>query len=119
MICYTVFAKQSNSYFEKGVGVFVFSKNAGSCYVRIFFGVDCLATIGALRFSAHGFGCALFYFAQKWYCGEICTDRREENMPDYEKMYFELFNGITDTIEKLKELQQKAENLYIEQKEEK
>lgn len=42
----------------------------------------------------------------------------EEKMPDYEKMYFQLFNGITDTIEKLKKLQQKAEDLYIEQKEE-
>ncbi len=40
-------------------------------------------------------------------------------MPDYEKMYFQLFNGVTATIEKLKELQQKAEALYIEQKEEK
>ena len=40
-------------------------------------------------------------------------------MADYEKMYYELFNGITDTIEKLKELQQNAEELYIEQKEEK
>ncbi len=37
-------------------------------------------------------------------------------MADFEKMYFELFNGITDTIEKLKELQQKAEELYLEQK---
>ena len=37
-------------------------------------------------------------------------------MADYEKMYFELFNGITDTIEKLKELQQKAEESYIEAK---
>ena len=38
-------------------------------------------------------------------------------MADFEKMYYELFNGITNTIEKLKELQQKTENLYIEQKE--
>ena len=38
-------------------------------------------------------------------------------MADFEKMYYELFNGITDTIEKLKELQQNAEKLYIEQKE--
>ena len=40
-------------------------------------------------------------------------------MADYEKMYYELFNGITDTIEKLKSIQQKAEELYIEQKDEK
>ncbi len=35
-------------------------------------------------------------------------------MPDYEKMYFELFNGVTDIIEELKALQQKAEKLYID-----
>lgn len=39
-------------------------------------------------------------------------------MVDYEKMYYELFNGITDTIEKLKELQQKAEDLFVEQEKE-
>lgn len=39
-------------------------------------------------------------------------------MPDYEKMYFELFNGVTDIIEELKKLQQKAEENYIEAKEE-
>ena len=39
-------------------------------------------------------------------------------MPNYEKMYFELFNGITDIIEDLKKLQQKAEENYIEDKEE-
>ena len=35
-------------------------------------------------------------------------------MPDYEKMYFELFNGVSDIIEELKVLQQKAENLYVD-----
>ncbi len=35
-------------------------------------------------------------------------------MPDYEKMYFELFNGVTDVIEELKKLQQKVEKLYVE-----
>ncbi len=40
-------------------------------------------------------------------------------MPDYEKMYFELFNGVTDIIEDLKKLQQKTEKLYIEETEEK
>ncbi len=34
-------------------------------------------------------------------------------MPDYEKMYYELFGGITDAIERLKKLQQKTEELYI------
>ncbi len=35
-------------------------------------------------------------------------------MPDFEKMYFELFNGVTDIIEELKVLQQKAEKLYVD-----
>ena len=40
-------------------------------------------------------------------------------MADFEKMYYELFNGISDIIEELKALQQKAEESYIEAKEEK
>ena len=34
-------------------------------------------------------------------------------MADYKKMYFELFNTITDVIEQLKEAQQKTEALYM------
>ena len=34
-------------------------------------------------------------------------------MTDYKKLYFELFNGITDIIEKLKDLQIKTEELFI------
>lgn len=34
-------------------------------------------------------------------------------MPDYKKMYFELFNGITDAIENLKKLQRDAEEKII------
>jgi len=34
-------------------------------------------------------------------------------MPDYEKMYFELFNATTKTIEALKEAQRRAEELYL------
>ena len=34
-------------------------------------------------------------------------------MDDYKKMYFELFNEITDVIEKLKEIQLNAEEKYI------
>ena len=34
-------------------------------------------------------------------------------MPDYKTMYFELFNSITDAIEKLCEAQRKAEEIYI------
>ena len=35
-------------------------------------------------------------------------------MPDYKKLYFKMFNGITDIIEELKKLQQEAEEMYIE-----
>ena len=35
-------------------------------------------------------------------------------MADYKKMYLELFNGITDVIEQLKQLQSEAEERYIQ-----
>ena len=35
-------------------------------------------------------------------------------MPDYKSMYLELFNSVTDAIEKLQEAQKKAEEKYIE-----
>ena len=34
-------------------------------------------------------------------------------MEDYKKMYYELFNKITDTIESLKKIQQESEENYI------
>ena len=34
-------------------------------------------------------------------------------MTNYKELYFKLFNGVTDVIEKLKELQIKAEEIYI------
>ena len=34
-------------------------------------------------------------------------------MEDYKKMYFELFNKITDTIETLKKIQQESEETFI------
>jgi len=34
-------------------------------------------------------------------------------MEDYKKMYYELFNDITDVIEKLKEIQINAEERYV------
>ena len=34
-------------------------------------------------------------------------------MENYKEMYLALFNGITDEIERLKELQQKVEEMYI------
>ena len=34
-------------------------------------------------------------------------------MPDYEKMYYTLFNAITDAVNILSEAQQKTEEIYI------
>lgn len=34
-------------------------------------------------------------------------------MPDYEKLYFQLFNSITDVIEKLIKIQQESEEKYL------
>lgn len=35
-------------------------------------------------------------------------------MKDYKKMYYMLFNEITEIIERLKYIQQKAEEVFIE-----
>ena len=34
-------------------------------------------------------------------------------MPDYKAMYLDLFNSVTEAIEKLSEAQKKAEEAYI------
>ena len=36
-------------------------------------------------------------------------------MPDYEKLYHEMFNKVTDVIEELKQLQIKMEEEYLKQ----
>ena len=36
-------------------------------------------------------------------------------MADYKKMYYHLFNKITDMIDDLQEVQKQAEELYLEQ----
>ena len=39
-------------------------------------------------------------------------------MPDYQKMYLDLFNSVTDAIELLQKAQQDAEESYISEGEE-
>jgi len=39
-------------------------------------------------------------------------------MPDYKSMYLDLFNSITDAIEKMSEAQKKAEEAYINSEDE-
>ena len=34
-------------------------------------------------------------------------------MEDYKRMYFDLFNQLTNVIEQLKEIQVKAEEMYV------
>ena len=34
-------------------------------------------------------------------------------MPEYKDLYFKLFNEITDVIERLKEMQKEADEMYI------
>ena len=36
-------------------------------------------------------------------------------MPDYKKLYFDLFNKVSDIIEELKEIQIKAEEMFLEE----
>jgi len=45
----------------------------------------------------------------------ILINSGDEKMADYQKMYSTLFNEITDVIEKLKQAQQKTEDIYIEE----
>ncbi len=44
---------------------FYFGKNALSTFAFLVFVRVCVAAIGALRFSARGFGCALFYYSKR------------------------------------------------------
>lgn len=37
-------------------------------------------------------------------------------MPDYEKMYYTLFNAVTDAIELLKQAQIQGEQMFIDDK---
>ena len=89
----------------------------------IFLGIDCVATREVMCFSAHWLRLVRFFYfsksASEEIVGKYIYRKEEKRMPDYEKMYFELFNGVTDIIEDLKKLQQKAEENYIEAKEEK
>ena len=39
-------------------------------------------------------------------------------MPDYKKLYYELFNKVTDVIEELKQIQCQMEEMYISDTEE-
>lgn len=38
-------------------------------------------------------------------------------MPDYQKMYKTLFNEVSDTIERLQQVQQQTEELYMSEQE--
>ena len=50
--------------------------------------------------------------------GIIYSIYKEVTVMDYQQMYFELFNAVSDVIEKLKEIQKKAEETYIESEKE-
>lgn len=43
----------------------------------------------------------------------ILEERSNKVMPEYKDLYYKLFNRITDIIEELKELQNQAEEMYI------
>ena len=48
--------------------------------------------------------------------GIIYSIYKEVVRVDYEKMYFELFNAVSEVIEKLQEVQRVTEEMYIEEK---
>lgn len=37
-------------------------------------------------------------------------------MPNYKKMYFKLFNEISDIVERLRQVQEETEEMYISEK---
>ena len=47
----------------------------------------------------------------------MSTYRRVIKMADYEKMYYHLFNKVTDWIEEMKKVQCELEEMYIQHKE--
>ena len=53
------------------------------------------------------FCCHAFLFVEYY-------ERRKPIMPDYEKMYFTLFNKVSDIIEELKEIQCEMEEVIID-----
>ncbi len=53
---------------------------------------------------------AFFICAKIWYKGV-------ETVVDYKELYFELFNALTDILEKIKEVQKKAEEAHMEAEE--
>ena len=54
------------------------------------------------------------FFMRRLCAGAFFNLRKEQmHMEDYKKLYFELFNKITDTIENLKKIQREAEEIFI------
>ena len=62
---------------------------------------SCVAAIGVMHFSC--VASAAHFFNSK---GDFI-------MPDYKKMYFKLFNSVTDAIEILQKAQIETEEIYI------
>lgn len=65
----------------------------------------CVVAIGVVHFS-----CVASVEATHF----LFTKERSGSMNEYEKIYAKMFNGITDTIENLKNLQIEVEQEFIE-----
>ena len=61
---------------------------------------------GVVHFSCVGSAPAHFLIYTKY-------EKRRMQMEDYKKLYYELFNKITDIIEELEKIQQDTEERYI------
>ena len=73
----------------------------------------CFATIwSCVHFSCVGSNAGAFFNLYQ----EL--KRRNVKMEDYKKLYYELFNELSDLIEELKEIQRVAEEHFISQGEE-
>ena len=60
------------------------------------------------------FLCVVRFFVATHFLLRENYERRKHTMPDYEKMYFTLFNKVSDIIEELKQIQCEMEEIAIE-----
>ena len=74
-----------------------------------------VAAIEMRVFRCVALRCALFYFCNNGRCSNIFKHYKKEDfvMPDYEKMYKTLLDGVEKAIEMLKKTELACEEIYI------
>ena len=74
-----------------------------------------VAAVELCVFRCVAFSCALFYFCNNGRCSNIFKHYNKEDLvvPDYEKMYKTLLDGVEKAIEMLKKTELACEEIYI------